>query len=55
MTTATYDISHAHGKAPAFGRVAKKVMTYLWDGYVKAQTKRAESYITLYAPKSLTK
>ncbi len=55
MTTATYDISHSHAKAPAFGRIAKKVMAYLWEGYVDAQTKRAESYIKLYSPKSLTK
>lgn len=54
MTTAHYDFSHAH-KTPAVGHVFKSVMAYLWDWYMSAQLKRAQSYIDLYAPKSLSK
>lgn len=55
MTTATYDFLHSHGKVNAVERIARQVLTYLWEGYMNSQTKRAESYIALYAPKSLTK
>jgi len=51
MTTATFDFFHAHGKSPAIKQAAKTVMTYLWDAYMRSQTKRAQSYIELYAPK----
>lgn len=55
MTTATYDFFHSHGKTPSFRRAAGKVMSYLWQGYMRSQTKRAQSYIELYAPRSTGK
>lgn len=55
MSTATYEYSHPHGKESAFRRAARNVLAFLWKGYMEAQTRRAESYIRLYSPKSLIK